>query len=229
MPKITFPVKLTILVCFIIFQPFCTATAETAKKSIYQDLIDKSSSVARSFMDDANMVWFKKNSAKARAIFILPELEKSGLILTFSGGNGVLLARNTRTGLWSYPAFYTLGQASLDLQFGTDRSETILLIMTLKGLKALLTPGCKLGSDISIAPGPIAVAAEAEAEQVDILFFRRTIGSSEIIPVTGAIIAPRDDWNSSYYGKPVSLDDILLRNNVKNETADSLRQEFSSH
>ncbi len=44
-------------------------------------------------------------------------------------GSGVLLAKGN-SGQWSYPAFYTMGAASIGIQFGGQISETILIIMT---------------------------------------------------------------------------------------------------
>ena len=227
MPRLSISVNFIFLFFFFLANTAPTSQALAEKKSEYQTNIEKSLTVAQTFMKDPNLVWFKKHISKARAIFIIPELEKTGVILIFSGGNGVVLARETATGQWSYPAFYTLGKISPGFQLGTDRSETILMVMTLKGLKALLKPACKLGKDVTIAPGPVGVRPGVESKNSDILFFRRSVGSSSNITTKGAIIAPRDKWNHTFYGKPVAPDDILLRNSVKNEAADNLRQLLS--
>jgi lipid-binding SYLF domain-containing protein len=218
------PFLLLVCTLFITLSPFQAKSEVTTK---YQQVIDKSSDLIQSFSADPNLSWMKNNIKQARAVFILPKLTKSGFIATVAGGTGVLLARNTRSNTWSYPAFYTLGKLSLNLHFGTDRSEIILLVMNLKGLKALLQPACKLGTDVTLAAGPIAAVHDTEAKKADILFFRRSIDSSDPIDIHGDIIAPRKKWNNRYYKKPVDADDILLRNSVTDEAADKLREQLS--
>jgi SH3 domain-containing YSC84-like protein 1 len=56
-----------------------------------------------------------------------------------SGGSGVLLVKDDKTGEWSPPAFYTLGGASFGLQIGGEVSEVVLLVTTQKGLDSMLT------------------------------------------------------------------------------------------
>ncbi len=224
--KSTFVLSLLVFVVFYLHVSVGESTA--AQASQYQELIDKSSTVAKSYMTDPHLNWFRNNVRHARAIYIIPELEKKGFFLTFTGGNGVMLARNTRKGQWSYPAFYTLGNVSLNLQFGNARSEIILMVMTLKGLKAILQGECKLGKDVTISAGPIGLPINTQADDVDILFFRRSINSSADLSVDKTILAARNNWNQIYYGKPVDPDDILLRDAVNNESADTLRQILST-
>jgi lipid-binding SYLF domain-containing protein len=43
------------------------------------------------------------------------------------------------------------------------------------------------------------------------------------IAIDGAVIAPRYEWNNSYYGKDVLLVDILINQTTSNPQADNLR------
>lgn len=185
------------------------------------ELVIKSEAIFKSFQVDQNMDWFRQNLHRAKGIFIVPQMVRGGLIIGGSGGSGALLAQDYKTGEWSYPAFYTMGSVSFGLQIGADVSEIILMIMTNKGLNAMLSTEFKLGSDISIAAGP--VGASAKHQTADVLAFGRSKGAFGGISVEGAVIKPRYEWNNTYYGKEVRLVDILINRTVSNPQADNLR------
>lgn len=187
-----------------------------------QTLVLKSHAVFKSFMNDPGMVWFHENVHAARGILIVPQMLRGGFIVGGAGGSGVLLARSRGADRWSYPAFYTVGSLSVGLQIGADASELVLLVMTERGLNALLSTELKAGADISIAAGPIG--QNAKAQTADVLAFGRAKGAFGGVSVEGSVIAPRDLWNIAYYGTPVSPFDILLRGEVSNPQAEPLRQ-----
>jgi len=186
------------------------------------ELVDRGASVYKGFMSDPNMEWFQRNVDRAVGIFIVPQMLRGGFIIGGSGGRGVLLAQDGFSGKWSYPAFYSMGSVSLGFQAGADASEIILLIMTERGLKAMLSTDYKIGADVSVAAGP--VGASAKAQTADILAFGRAQGIFGGVSVEGAAISPLDDWNRQYYGKPVEIFDILINQSVSNKQADPLRQ-----
>lgn len=186
------------------------------------DLVERAASVYKGFMVDPNMEWFQRNVDRARGIFIVPQMLRGGFIIGGSGGRGVLLAQDGMSGKWSYPAFYSMGSVSLGFQAGADASEIILLIMTERGLSAMLSTDYKLGADVSVAAGPVGISAKAET--ADILAFGRAQGIFGGVSVEGAAISPLDDWNRQYYGKPVQVFDILINQNLSNKQAEPLRQ-----
>lgn len=197
--------------------------AETGSSySPQQELIDKATTTFRSMMADPNMTWLKSHIQSAKGIFILPMYMKGAFIFGADGGTGVLLGRDNRTGQWSYPAFYGMGSISFGLQAGAQASEIVLLVMTDKGMDALLSTSFKLGADASVAAGP--VGAGAKAQTTDILAFARTSGLFGGISIEGAVISSRDSWNQKYYGRDVRPVDIIIRRNVSNPGADRLRK-----
>jgi len=185
------------------------------------ELVLKSEATFKSFMQDPNTEWFRNNVGKAKGIFIVPQMLRAGFFIGGSGGSGALLAINSETKKWSYPAFYTMGSVSFGLQIGADASEIVLLVMTDKGMQAMLSTEFKLGGDVSMAAGP--VGASAKAQTVDILAFGKSKGAFVGVSIDGAVIAPRYEWNKTYYGKDVLLSDILLNQTVSNPQADGLR------
>jgi lipid-binding SYLF domain-containing protein len=185
-------------------------------------LVERSTTVYKGFLTDPNMEWFQRNVGGARGIFIVPQMLRGGFIIGGSGGRGVLLAQDAVSAQWSSPAFYSMGSVSLGLQAGADASEIILLIMTDRGLNAMLSTDYKIGADVAVAAGP--VGASVKAQTADILAFGRSQGLYGGVSVEGAAISPLDDWNRQYYGKPVQVFDILINQKWHNSQADPLRQ-----
>lgn len=149
---------------------------------------------------------------------------KGAFIWGASGGSGVLLVRDEKTGPWIGPAFYTIGGASFGLQIGGQASEVILLVMTDRGVTSLLTNSLKLGADAGVAAGPVGagVAASTANLSADILSFSRSKGLYGGVSLDGAVVATRGEWNHAYYGKRVAPTDIFVRHDVSNPQAFAL-------
>lgn len=191
------------------------------RASEQQELVTKARFVAENFTGEPDLAWVRQNVGRAKGVLIIPQLIKGGFVFGGSGGTGVLLARNRNDGTWSYPAFYNLGSATFGLQIGGEVSEIVLLIMTNKGMNALLSPNFKLGGDVSVAAGPVGVGAKAAT--ADVIAFSRSKGLYGGLNIEGAVIAPRSEWNEAYYGEAVTSTEIVMNRTVENPSADSLR------
>jgi hypothetical protein len=115
-----------------------------------------------------------------------------------------------------------MGSATFGLQIGAEVAEVVLMIRSERGKRALLSTEFKLGGDVSVAAGP--TGAGAQAATTDVLAFSRTKGLFGGLTVEGAVIEPRAKWNAAYYGKAVTPEDILIKQNVRNGQADPLRR-----
>ena len=189
-------------------------------KADAQEIVNGAKTTVANFTADPDMSWFRDNVKKAKGVLIVPSLVKAGFILGGSGGNGVLLGRDEKTGKWSYPAFFTMGSATFGFAAGIEKSEVIMMIMTNKGMDSMLSTSFKLGADVSVAVGP--VGAGAKAQTVDVIAFSRAKGAYGGVNLEGAVISTRDALNSAYYGKPVRTVDIVVKHSVKNKNADGL-------
>ncbi len=216
-----------------IFAAFCLlfsttlglSSAYAGDYSTQAALVDEATITFKSFLADPNMTWFKKNLCSAKALLIIPQLLKGAFIFGAEGGTGVLVAKDDRTGQWSQPAFYTMAAASFGLQAGAESSSIILMIMTDKGMDALLSTSVKLGGDISVAAGPYG--AGAKAATVDVLAFARARGIFGGISIEGSVITPRDSYNIAYYQRNVRPVDIIIRRNVSNPHSRALIEAVS--
>lgn len=205
----------------------CATSPTTTDKPIAQQLlVDEARIAVDIFAADPEMEWFRNYLKGAKGALILPDLYKGAWFLGGSGGRGVLVVRDQETGKWVGPAFYTMGSVSFGLQFGGQKSEAIILVMTEKGIKSMQKTAVKLGGDVSVAAGPVGVGAQgatAPSLNVDYITFIRSMGAFIGISLDGAVIHENYDWNKAYYGKPVRPADIIVPDGATNPDAAALR------
>jgi SH3 domain-containing YSC84-like protein 1 len=199
-----------------------TIPATAAEPAEQQGLVDTARVTFESFMADKNQAWLKENLKQAKGLIIIPSLLKAGFVIGGSGGSGVLIVNNHKTGQWSQPAFYTLGSGTFGLQIGAEAAEVIMMVRTQKAVDALFTSSFKLGGDTSIAVGPVGGGAKSNIV-ADILSFSRTKGAYAGVSLEGSVIKTKDKWNEAYYGKAVSPVDIIVKRSVSSAGSKALR------
>jgi len=187
-------------------------------------LVEKAQQTLEDFSHAEEMESFRSLVKSARGIFIAPQILKGAFFIGGSGGSGVLIARDTLTGRWTGPAFYTMGSVSFGLQIGGQASEVILVIMTQRGINALMNSSVKLGADIGVAAGPVGMGAAASTANLsaDIVSFARSKGLFGGISVDGAVVGTRNDWNDAYYGKVLTANEIFRKRTVRQHHSLSL-------
>jgi lipid-binding SYLF domain-containing protein len=196
-----------------------------------EELVERSRLTFLKLIDHPDFPELKQYVHHAKAVLIVPSLIKGGFFIGGEGGSGVLVARSAEGG-WSYPAFYTLGAGSLGIQFGGQVGEVVFTIMTENGLKAVLSNQMKLGVDASVAVGPLGKGVEASTTtnfNSDIYQFAKTEGLFGGGAFEGALIYKREEWNRGFYGRGVTPQQIVLRNEVANPAADPLRQALAQY
>lgn len=213
-------VLFAIIISTMVFGFAVSATAADPIKQ--QGLVDNARVTFESFMTDKNQSWLKENLNQANGLIIIPSLLKAGFVIGGSGGSGVLIVKDDKTGQWSQPAFYTLGSGTFGLQIGAEAAEVIMMVRTQKAVDALFTSSFKLGGDTSIAVGPLGVGAKSNIV-ADILSFSRTKGAYVGVSLEGSVISTRGKWNEAYYGKAVSPVDIIVKRSVSNPGSKALR------
>jgi lipid-binding SYLF domain-containing protein len=192
-----------------------------------QDLIDRARMTLNNFVVDPNMTWFRDHIADAKGLFIVPQYLKGAFFFGAAGGSGILMARDEKTDAWSEPAFFMMGAGSFGFQFGAEAAEVVLLILSQKGVESLLLGNFKLGADGSVAVGPVGAGVAGATTpnlSADLLSFVRAKGLFAGISLDGAVLKAKDEWNSAYYGKPVTPTDIIIRRDVQNPYSERLRE-----
>ncbi len=167
--------------------------------------------------------WPRENLSHVEGLLIVPSLVKGAFFIGGSGGRGVLITKDEKTGRWSQPGFYSLGSVSLGLQFGGEAAEVLMMVRTQRGLENLYTSSFKLGGDASVAAGPVGAGAKASVT-ADVVSFARSKGAFMGMSFDGSVVKTSDDWNKAYYGKAVRPTDTFIKQAVKNSGTDELRR-----
>jgi lipid-binding SYLF domain-containing protein len=186
-----------------------------------QDLVNKAQATIEQFVASPDMTWFREHLSEAKAVMIVPVLVKGGFIFGGSGGHGLLLVHDEGSDSWSYPAFNFMSSVTFGLQIGGEASQVVLLVMSDKGVNAMLSTEFKLGADVSVAAGP--VGGGTSTHTADVVAFSRDKGLFGGFTIEGAVIKPRSEWDQAYYGAPVTTVDIVVRREVTNAGAEELR------
>jgi lipid-binding SYLF domain-containing protein len=192
-----------------------------------QQTVNSSLSTLERMKGDANFRdGFQPKLDQARAVVIVPALYKGGFIFGGQYGNGVLLAR-LEDGSWSYPAFYTMEGGSFGLQIGLESTAVLFIIMTDKGLHAMLDNQFKFGADTGVTVLVVGAGVGASTTSnlgADIYAYSLTgVGLYGGLSLEGTVLSARESWDAAYYGSNVSSRAIVLDNAVSNPRADALR------
>ena len=203
------------------------SSARAADKVEAQAIVDMSKGALTDLMGDEHFSWLKEYLKNAKGVLIFPQVLKGGFVLGGSGGTGVLMMRNSDTGTWSDPAFYTLGSVTFGFQAGGEAAEVVMVAMTRKAIDSLLVSSLKLGGDASVAIGPVGGGAKGSVTipevTADFVSFTKTKGLYAGFNLEGSVLEVRDSLNASYYGKNVKPGAILVDKTVTNPGADGLR------
>jgi lipid-binding SYLF domain-containing protein len=207
---------------------FSLTPAQAADKSEAQAIVDKSKGTLANFMSDANYAWLHRYLKSAKGVLIFPQILKAGFFIGGSGGTGILMVRNESTGVWSEPAFYTLGSVTFGLQIGGEATEVIMVATNQKGIDSLFASSVKLGGDVSVALGPVGGGAKGGVAVPDVtadfVSFAKSKGLYAGLNLEGSVLAVRDGLNEAYYGKAVKPVDIIVKKNVANPGANDIRE-----
>ena len=207
----------TAVVASIVFlgfyiQPLCYADSLDQERTI-----ERARQILNEIMATPDQSIPEELLAKCKAIAIYPYVINGGFLIGARYGKGVVLKREKKTGEWGPVSFSSILGLSAGLQAGIQSTDLILIILNNKGLESLLTSKITLGADIAISIGPIGRTSELSTDfflRSMILSYSRSHGLFAGIALNGAIIVPDNGAISSYYGKPVTANDILFNNSV---------------
>jgi len=190
-----------------------------------QALVDRSTLALQDMLGDANGRDAMGVLKRARAAMICPRVFRAAFIIGGDGGGCVLVARDGG-GSWSAPAFYGMGSGSIGLQIGIQDAEVLIMILTDKGLTAMMDDQFKFGGDASIAFTVVGAGIQGGstgAFDADIVGYSRTRGLFGGISLQGSLMSSRSDWNRAYYGRDLAARQIVVDAAANNTGADPLR------
>jgi lipid-binding SYLF domain-containing protein len=157
--------------------------------------------------------------AKGIAIFTAM---RTGLWFSGAGGSGILIARVPETGEWSAPSGILLHTAGLGFLAGIDIYDCVMVINTYEALEAFTKVRVTLGSEISVAAGPVGMGGVLESEvhkrQAPIWSYVKSRGFYAGAQIDGTILIERNDENERFYGRKAPVKEILA-GHVRTENA----------
>ena len=206
---------------------FASLPARADDMSEAKETVDKATATVNGFAADKDYPTLHGLVKKAKGVIVYPLIIEGGFILGGSGGKGVLLVRDEKTGNFSAPAFYGMGGVSIGFLAGGQAAETMVVVNTQKALDSLLSTKVKLGGNASVAVGPKGAGASSTFTE-DFVAYSKNKGAYANMSLNGQVIGVWESANNAFYGKPVTPMDILVKQNVSNPAAAPLQAALKS-
>ena len=174
----------------------------TASGDVLKELLDSPSGISHDLLN------------KAYCVIILPSVKKGGFIVAAQYGRGIMTCRSGEdfTGAWSAPIMMQSSGGSVGFQIGGQATDFVILVMNDKGARAVMNGKAKLGSDASVAAGPVGRTAEASTNAslgAEMLSYSRSQGVFAGISLSGTSLGPDNNANEKIYGKSISGPEIF--------------------
>ena len=139
---------------------------------------------------------------EARAIVVIPDTIKAGLVLGGRRGHG-LMSLKTADGTWSNPVFVTLTGGSIGFQAGVQSADVVLVFRTDRSLDDIVNGKFTLGADAGVAAGPVGRNAAAATDgqlKAEIWSWSRARGLFAGVSLDGAMLQIDRKAQANVYG-----------------------------
>lgn len=139
---------------------------------------------------------------EARAIAVIPDTIKAGLVIGGRRGHGVISVKNP-DGTWSNPSFITLTGGSIGFQAGVQSADIVLVFRGARGLESIVNGKFTLGADAGVAAGPLGRNASTATDgelKAEIWSWSRARGLFAGVALDGAVLSIDDAANQAVYG-----------------------------
>ena len=143
---------------------------------------------------------------EARAVIVIPDTIKAGLVIGGRHGRGVMSVK-TANGTWSSPVFVSLTGASIGFQVGVQSSDVVLVIRNDRSLDNIVNGKFTLGADAAVAAGPVGRNAAAATDgqlKAEIWSWSRARGLFAGVALDGAVLQIDDKANAAAYGPGIT-------------------------
>ncbi|HEX4311024.1 MAG TPA: lipid-binding SYLF domain-containing protein [Acidobacteriaceae bacterium] len=193
----------------------------TASGDVLKELLDSPSGISHDLLN------------KAYCVIILPSVKKGGFIVAAQYGRGIMTCRsgNNFDGSWSAPIMMQSSGGSVGFQIGGQATDFVILVMNDQGARAVMNGKAKLGSDASVAAGPVGRTAEASTNasmSAEMLSYSRSQGVFAGISLSGTSLGPDSTSNTKIYGKAVTGTEISSGSVQAPATASTLLSTLAS-
>ncbi|ATB60662.1 hypothetical protein NY98_10255 [Xanthomonas citri pv. fuscans] len=139
---------------------------------------------------------------EARAIVVIPDTLKAGLVIGGRRGHGLMSMKNP-DGSWSQPVFVKLTGGSIGFQAGVQSSDVVLVFRNDRSLDNIVNGKFTLGADAGVAAGPVGRNAAAATDgqlKAEIWSWSRARGLFAGVALDGAVLQIDDAADLNAYG-----------------------------
>ncbi|MCF8828389.1 lipid-binding SYLF domain-containing protein [Xanthomonas campestris] len=139
---------------------------------------------------------------EARAIVVIPDTLKAGLLIGGRRGHGLMSMKNA-DGSWSQPVFVKLTGGSIGFQAGVQSSDVVLVFRNDRSLDNIVNGKFTLGADAGVAAGPVGRNAAAATDgqlKAEIWSWSRARGLFAGVALDGAVLQIDDAADLNAYG-----------------------------
>ncbi len=186
-----------------------SVSASAADKSKDEETLRNAETVLKAMLDSNGVPL--DLLAKAHCVVVLPGVKKFGIGIGGSGGRGPMMCKKGTGGKWSAPAMYSISGVSAGLQVGGSSTDYVMLVMTQKGVDAMLKGKSKLGNEMTAAAGPSG-ATKSNDVGSDILTYGRAKGLFAGTSLGNATMEVDKEANRRLDGKDVSVEALVVEN-----------------
>ncbi len=140
---------------------------------------------------------------EGRAIVVIPDTLKVGLVVGGRRGHGLMSVKNP-DGAWSQPVFVKLTGGSIGFQAGVQSSDVVLVFRNDRNLSNIVNGKITLGADAGVAAGPVGRNAAASTDgqlKAEIWSWSRARGLFAGVALDGAVLQIDDEANVAAYGR----------------------------
>lgn len=205
-----------ILSLFIVLAAVVSLRADSTRDRYrFIDRVETCEAILREFQADPDRAIPAEILQRAKAIVITTQF-KGGVIVGFQEGYGTILVKKPN-GSWSIPVVIRAGEASLGLQLGGSRIESVYVIMNENTPRQLFEGRFNIGVDAAAVAGPHASEIEKSNKEllsVPVLVYTNQKGLFAGATVKSGYITRSDAVNRAYYGVDYDLPELLYGNFV---------------
>lgn len=190
-------------------------------RSLFITRVETCEAILREFQANPELAIPGDVMQRAKALVITNQL-KGGFIVGLQSGYGTIMVKKS-DGRWSIPVVVHAGEASLGLQLGGSRIETVYVILDEQTPRLLFEGRFNIGVDAAAVAGPRVAEAEKsnrELLKVPVLVYSNQKGLFAGATVKSGYITRSDAINRAFYVTDYDLPELLYGNFVNPIPAD---------
>jgi lipid-binding SYLF domain-containing protein len=147
---------------------------------------------------------------KAECVIVMPNVKKAAFGIGGEFGKGVMSCRKGSG--WTAPVFMEMAKGSIGFQIGAQSTDLVLLVMNREGANRMLDDHVTLGTDASVAAGPVGRTGSAATDHTlsaEVLSYSRSKGLFAGIDLSGGVLKPDKSDNEHAYGTGVTAKAVV--------------------